>query len=60
MKWDKFRRSENVEDFTDPAKPVRVFDIAASAFMTLAEMMKLRKSTIAHDAGADDVDKGKA
>ena len=56
MKWRQFRRSENVEDYTDIDKPVRGGPWA-DVFMSIAEMLKLAKSSLAKDAGADDVKK---
>ena len=54
MKWRQFRRSENVEDYTDIDKPVRGGPWA-DVFMSIAEMLKLAKSSLAKDAGADDI-----
>lgn len=51
MKYDKFRRSTNVEDFTDPKKPVKNEREGTS----IADTLKLTGSQLAHDLGADDI-----
>lgn len=53
MKIDKFRRSQNVEDFTDASKPVENKPEGTS----IADAIKLTDSTLAHDLGAEDVKK---
>lgn len=55
MRWADFRRSANVEDYRDSAKPV---ENRPSFFMTLMEMLGLTKSKLAHDAGSDDIKAG--
>lgn len=50
MKWDKFRRSENVEDFTDPSKPVPPSEFEGAS---ISETLKLQASGLAHDVGID-------
>lgn len=55
MRWGHFRRSENVEDYRNPVKPV---ENRPSWFMTLMEMLGLTKSKLAHDAGSDDIKAG--
>ncbi len=52
MRWDKFRRSDNVEDYRDPMKPVKACIVAG---LSLLEMIWLTSSKLAKDAGADDV-----
>lgn len=56
MKFDKFRRSTNVEDLTDPNKPV---DPASnkSEVDPLGEQISRLSSQLAIDAGRDDVKK---
>ena len=53
MKWQNWRRSENVEDYTDPNKPVN--NPIAACVITIAEVCKLIASALAKDAGRDDI-----
>ena len=49
MKWQNWRRSENVEDYRDPNKPVvNVFDVVVE---TINEVLKMTNSKLAKDAG---------
>lgn len=52
MRWSGFRRSENVEDYRDMEKPV---DNRPWWFQKISEMLSLVRSSLARDAGADDV-----
>lgn len=52
MKWDEFRRSENIEDFTDINKPV---ENKMEAHETINERLELVNSKLAKDAGGDDL-----
>ena len=52
MKWDKFRRSESVEDYRDPQKPVMPTE---PDFESINEILKVNNSELAKDIGADDV-----
>lgn len=54
MKSDKFRRSENVEDYRDPNKPVK--DEPGEG-TSINEIIKLTGSDLAHDLGTEDVKK---
>lgn len=54
MRYDDFRRSENIEDYRDPKKPVKNF---LDACFTIAEALGLMGSRLAKDAGVDDVNK---
>lgn len=55
MKYDKFRRSDNVEDYRDPNKPV---DPAAPAEgASIKDVLNLTGSQLAKDAGSQDVEK---
>lgn len=54
MRFDKFHRSENVEDFRDPNKPVEKL-VAPAADLTINEMIKLTDSQLAEDAGSKDI-----
>ena len=52
MKWDEFRRSENVEDYTDPNKPVpQKIEVQE----TIREHLALVNSELAKDAGSNDI-----
>lgn len=52
MKWDEWRRSQNVEDYTDSSKPVvNKFDSPES----INEHLQLTSSELAKDAGSDDL-----
>lgn len=53
MKTDNFRRSDNVEDYRDPNKPIdKRTDFV---FEAISEIIKLANSTLAKEAGSDDV-----
>ena len=54
MRWAFWRRSENVEDYTDPNKPVVPADLAEFA-ASINEMTKIVNSDLSRDAGSDDV-----
>lgn len=57
MKTDNFRRSDNVEDYRDPKKPI---DHSLDMFFeAISAMLKLTNSTLAKDAGSDDIEKDK-
>lgn len=46
MKWDHFRRSENLEDYRDPKKKV---ENKVDPSLSLNEMRELAKSQLAKD-----------
>lgn len=48
MKWEQFRRSENVEDYRDPLKPV---ENKPDNFESITEHLALTNSQLAKDAG---------
>ena len=52
MKWDEFRRSDNIEDFTDPSNP-KIGPLETPGQVT--EIIKLRESQLAKDAGSEDI-----
>ena len=54
MKWMFWRRSENVEDYTDPQKPVEPVDLTEFN-MSINEMIKITNSDQAKELGADDI-----
>lgn len=54
MKYDKFRRSKNVEDYSDPDTPVEKSP-PLSAPMSINDMLKMQDSQLAKDAGLDDI-----
>ncbi len=59
MKWDQFRRSEKVEDFRDPDKPVPPDDLT-EFYQSINEMLKITNSDLAKDLGQprkDDADR---
>lgn len=56
MKWDGFRRSDNVEDFTDINKPV---SNKREAHETINERLALTNSDLAREAGSENINKGK-
>jgi len=60
MKFDKFRRSDNVEDFRDPDKPVVMSPDTAAYPITINDALKLTGSDLAKEAGAGDITKRKA
>lgn len=49
MKYDQFRRSDNVEDYRDPNKPV--VDTVDVTWITISEQLKITNSDIAKDLG---------
>lgn len=57
MRTDGFRRSCNVEDYRDQAKPV---DNRPWWFVAIAEVLALCGSRLARDAGRDDVKRGRS
>ena len=61
MKWTEWRRSENVEDYRDPNKPVPPDDPTdlTSFYESINEMIKITNSTLADDAGGEDIEKDK-
>ena len=54
MRWLDWRRSKNVEDYTDPDKPVAPVDLADGA-VSINEKLRMTNSDLARDAGSDDV-----
>jgi hypothetical protein len=60
VRWKDWRRSKEVEDFTDPAKPVKPEDVMARPVTTLAEASKLINSDLAKEAGSEDIKKPNA
>ena len=52
MKWFNWRRSENVEDYRDPDKPVSNTDTPR---LSINEVIELTNSQLAKDAGNEDV-----
>lgn len=56
MKWDQFRRSDNVEDYRDPNKSIAPKDQLVEG-QSINERMAIAHSMLAHDAGADDIAK---
>jgi len=54
MKYDSFRRSTGVEDYRDPDKPLDKDDLTGF-HQSINEMIRITNSTLAKDAGADDV-----
>jgi len=59
MKWENWRRSEKVEDYRDPNKPVATEDDLSEFYNSINEMIKITNSDIAKDLGnpEDDVKK---
>lgn len=54
MRWKGFRRSDKVEDYTNPDKAVTP---ETPEGLTLNDQIKLTGSDLAKEAGADDVGK---
>lgn len=52
MKWEQFRKSENVEDFTDINKPV---ENKLEAYTSIKETINLSNSELAKDAGSENI-----
>ena len=51
MRWLNWRRSKNVEDFTDPEKPV---ENKPDPQLSINEVIELTNSQLARDAGGKD------
>ena len=54
MKWKDWPRSENIEDYRDPDKPVSQADTPQ---LSINEVIELTNSQLARDVGAKDVKK---
>ena len=54
MKSNKFRRSQNIEDYRDPTKPVLPPDLNEFAD-SIVNMQKITNSTLADEAGGNDI-----
>lgn len=50
MKWQEFRRSVNVEDYTDPNRPVSNQIVP---MLSINDMLQLTGSPLAHKLGVD-------
>lgn len=54
MRWSDWRRSDQVEDYRDPAKPIEQPDLS-EFYQSINEQLKITNSTLAKDAGGDSI-----
>lgn len=54
MRWAGWRRSDAVEDYRDPNKPLNETDLT-DYYNSINEQLKITNSTLADDAGAKDI-----
>lgn len=54
MRWSDWRRSDKVEDYRDPNKPVEQPDLS-EFYTSINKQIEITNSTLAQDAGANAI-----
>ena len=55
LKWLDWRRSEKVDDYRDPNKPVEPDDLT-DFYTSINEMIQITNSDLANDLGGQDIE----